>query len=73
MKQRTGTTKTLHQVQLHVSQLRRGMYVCLLDRPWLETPFLFQGFLLDNADDLLTLRSLCDYVFIDVLQTHIDL
>lgn len=73
MKRRTGTTQTLHQVQLHVSQLRRGMYVCLLDRPWLETPFLFQGFLLDNADDLLTLRNLCDYVFIDVLKTHIDL
>lgn len=73
MKRRKGTTRTLHQVQLHVSQLRLGMFVCLLDRPWLETPFLFQGFLLDSTDDLLALRNLCEYVYIDVLKTHIDL
>jgi putative nucleotidyltransferase with HDIG domain len=72
MKRRVGTTKTLHQIQLPVSQLRLGMYVCLLDRPWLETPFLFQGFLLNDEKDLLSLRQLCNYVFIDLLKTHID-
>ena len=72
MKRRIGTTKTLHQIQVPVSQLRLGMYVCLLDRPWLETPFLFQGFLINDEKELLTLRTLCNYVFIDVLKTHVD-
>ena len=72
MKRRVGTTKTLHQVQVSVSQLRLGMYVCLLDRPWLETPFLFQGFLINSEQDLKALRGLCNYVFIDLLKTHVD-
>lgn len=72
MKQRSGTTKTLHQVQVSVAQLRLGMYVCLLDRPWLETPFLFQGFLINSEQELQALRSLCNYVFIDLLKTHVD-
>lgn len=49
-----------------------GMYVCMLDRPWLDTPFLFQGFLLSHDDDLLTLRSLCDYVYVDLLRTRVE-
>ncbi|KJV05031.1 DUF3391 domain-containing protein [Methylocucumis oryzae] len=32
------------KVYTPVSQLTIGMYVVELDRPWLETPFLFQGF-----------------------------
>lgn len=51
---------------MSVSQLQLGMYVSALDRDWLETPFLFQGFLLTDPDDLFTLRSLCDQVVIDV-------
>ncbi|WP_304641698.1 HD-GYP domain-containing protein [Pseudomonas sp.] len=62
----SGTIKELHQVQVHVTQLQLGMYVSALDRDWLETPFLFQGFLLTDPDDLFTLRSLCDHVVIDL-------
>jgi putative nucleotidyltransferase with HDIG domain len=41
------------------------MYVSALDRPWLETPFMFQGFLLDAEEQLETLRQYCEYVYID--------
>ncbi|MEE8263181.1 MAG: DUF3391 domain-containing protein, partial [Gammaproteobacteria bacterium] len=29
--------------RVDVRDLSLGMYVAELDRPWLETPFLFQG------------------------------
>ncbi|MFC1748095.1 HD-GYP domain-containing protein [Pseudomonadota bacterium] len=45
--------------------LQLGMYVEELDRPWLETPFLFQGFSVERREDLETLRELCEYVYID--------
>lgn len=51
--------------QIDIVQLKQGMYVADLDRPWLESPFLFQGFIVDSDEDLQTLKSLCKYVFID--------
>ena len=41
------------------------MYVSELDRPWLETPFLFQGFYIRNQDEIVALRSHCKSVIID--------
>ena len=60
-------------LKIDASQLRLGMYVCELDRPWIEAPFLFQGFMLNDPDDLMTLRSLCHHVYIDCLKTTINL
>lgn len=51
--------------RVDVSDLRLGMYVAELDRPWLETPFLFQGFELSSPQDLDQLREHCQYVYID--------
>lgn len=48
-----------------VADLAVGMYVSALDRPWLETPFLFQGFLIESDDTVEELREHCEYVFID--------
>jgi len=45
--------------------LRLGMFVAELDRPWLETPFLMQGFLLQDEEQLAALRELCRFVTID--------
>lgn len=47
-----------------VELLCTGLYVTRLDRPWIETPFLFQGFRIDN-DDLQVLREYCRQVYID--------
>jgi len=46
-------------------KLRKGMFVCDLDRPWLESPFLFQGFLLKSHQEIEEIKKLCDYVYID--------
>lgn len=47
------------------SQLDIGMFVCELDRPWLGTPFLLEGVLIENTEQIATIRSLCEYVFVD--------
>jgi HD-GYP domain-containing protein (c-di-GMP phosphodiesterase class II) len=51
--------------QIGVERLTLGMYVTELDRPWEGTPFMLQGFLLDDQNDLDTMQSLCKFVYID--------
>ena len=48
------------------AHLTEGMYVQQLDRPWTETPFLFQGFMLKEPEDIEILRELCEFVFINI-------
>ncbi len=50
--------------QIATRDLAIGMHVQELDRPWLETPFLFQGFTLDKQEEIETLQELCEYVYI---------
>jgi putative nucleotidyltransferase with HDIG domain len=42
------------------------MYVAELDRPWRETPFLFQGFEIRTKDDLAELQRHCQHVFVEL-------
>jgi len=51
--------------EVPVSELRFGVYVHALDRPWEGTPFMFQGFVLNNDKQLETLRQFCKKVTID--------
>ncbi len=51
--------------QIPADSLQRGMYVAELDRPWLDTPFLLQGFRVDSQIELDTLRRYCRYVYVD--------
>lgn len=51
--------------RIETGQLEIGMFVAELDRPWLESPFLFQGFLIEGEEDLQTLRELCEWVYFD--------
>ncbi len=60
--------KNAHE-KVEVEKLCIGMYVAQLDRPWLESPFLFQGFPIRNQDELEQLRECCDFVYIDVEQS----
>src|SRR6202050_1398836 len=59
-------------VELPVDQLRLGIYVSRLDRPWEETPFLFQGFAVGSDEELATLRSLCKSVYVEVSVTEAE-
>jgi HD-GYP domain-containing protein (c-di-GMP phosphodiesterase class II) len=52
-------------IEVPIEELKLGMYVAALDRPWLESPFKVQGFYVRNYDDLTTLRRLCRHVFVD--------
>lgn len=51
--------------KIPVSELRKGMYIAELDRPWIGTPFLYQGFPLTDDDEVEMLHRYCRYVFID--------
>jgi HD-GYP domain-containing protein (c-di-GMP phosphodiesterase class II) len=62
-----------HCVRIDTTNLRLGMFIADLDRPWLDTPFLIQGFLLEDEEDLRTLQRLCQYVEIDLRRSTIDL
>jgi putative nucleotidyltransferase with HDIG domain len=52
--------------KIDVEGLRVGMYVSELDRPWLETPFLFQGFFIRSKNEIDELREHCQIVTIDL-------
>lgn len=52
-------------IDINTTQLKIGMYVAELDRPWLETSFLFQGFRIENNDQIEQLQRLCKTVKID--------
>lgn len=52
-------------VQISISQLKIGMYVAALDRPWLGTPFLFQGFRVRTIDEIQFLKGYCESVHVD--------
>lgn len=58
-----------NQVRVDADSLEVGMYVTRLDRPWTETPFLFQGFYIRSSDEIEELRRYCKYVFIDTEQS----
>lgn len=51
-------------VRVEIANLQMGMYIAELDRPWLETPFLIQGFELRNTAQLRTLEKYCQHVYI---------
>lgn len=51
--------------KIHVSELRVGMFVSQLDRDWLETPFLLQGFHIEEEADIDVVAEYCEYVYID--------
>lgn len=57
-------TDIRHKKKL-VSELDIGMFVCELDIPWLGTPFLLEGLLIENDEQISTLRNLCQFVYID--------
>lgn len=51
--------------KIEVANLKLGMYVAELDRPWVGSPFLFQGFVIESEEDLEKLRANCSFVYVD--------
>lgn len=52
-------------IKISTEKIQLGMYMAYADRPWLDTPFLFQGFLLDNEQILEEVRKECEFIYID--------
>ncbi|HEX4857806.1 MAG TPA: HD-GYP domain-containing protein [Usitatibacteraceae bacterium] len=52
-----------------VSNLAIGMFVEDLDRPWIDTPFLLQGFLIEDQEQIDQLRQLCEWVLVDPMRS----
>ena len=48
-----------------VSQLDIGMFVAELDRPWLGTPFMLEGLLIEDDEQIAIMKSLCEFVYVD--------
>jgi HD-GYP domain-containing protein (c-di-GMP phosphodiesterase class II) len=53
------------QQKIEVGNLKVGMYIANLDRPWCETPFPLQGFYIRSNSDIQDLERYCKYVYVD--------
>ncbi len=56
------------EVKIPVAKLKKGMFVCRLDKPWVESSFVFQGFLVNSDELIAQLREECRYVYIDEIE-----
>jgi len=59
-----GGARMAHR-EVPVEFLEFGMFVARLDRPWTETPFVFQGFVLKTEQQLEALKKYCKVVYVD--------
>lgn len=55
----------LKRVEVRVQDLRVGMYVGMLDKPWEQSSFLFQGFPIESQDQIDQLKLECRKVYVD--------
>ena len=62
----------LDEREIGIGDVAVGMFVCRLDRPWTETPFPLQGFLIRDIEQLQVLREYCSRVWIDVQRGRPD-
>lgn len=56
----------MKQVRLSVDELKIGMYVAKLDRPWLGTAFAFQGFTITEQSQIEQIKQYSKYVTVDL-------
>ncbi len=61
------------KIKVASEDLKLGMYISELDIPWIESPFLFQGFPLKNNEELQEVQSTCKYVYVDTEKTPVNL
>jgi len=59
-------------IKVPVQDLRIGMYVDQLDRPWTETRFMYQGFFIQNEETLAELARVSKFVFVDAERNAAD-
>lgn len=52
-------------VRVPAMNLEPGMFVAELDRPWLETPFALQGFVVHDNSEIVYVSNYVDHVYVD--------
>lgn len=52
-------------IKIAAEELLPGMFVAELDRPWLDTPFVLQGFVIRDAEDAREVARHVRYVYVD--------
>ena len=57
---------SIERIAVDVTKVSKGMYVSMLDRPWLETPFVFQGFEIRDTAEIELLQTYCSIVYVDI-------
>lgn len=60
------------RIKVDSEELQIGMFVAELDRPWLETHFLFQGFTISNEAELEDVRGSCAYAYVDLDKSNLS-
>ncbi len=58
------------EIRISVLKLQLGQFVCELDRPWLDTPFLMQGFVVETQQQIELLLEHCEYVTLDLARSN---
>lgn len=64
VRERTQRTRKHHE-KIDVKDLRVGMFVVELDKPWEESSFMFQGLELKSPADVLAVQKECKFVWVD--------
>ena len=55
--------------KIQIADIKLGMFVSDLDRPWLDTPFLLQGFQIETGEEIAKLKHYCKHVIVDRLRS----
>jgi HD-GYP domain-containing protein (c-di-GMP phosphodiesterase class II) len=55
--------------KIYSANLKAGMFVAELDRPWMDTPFLLQGFIIENDRQAVRVSEYCRYVMVDTTRS----
>lgn len=61
------------KIKVLSEDLKLGMHISELDHPWIESPFLFQGFLLKDDELIQQVQTTCKYVYVDTEKTPVEI
>lgn len=64
--------RTYQDIMISASELEIGMQVVKLDRPWEETSFLLQSFIIKSKEEIFELQEQCNHVWVQVRIDQVD-
>ncbi|MCW9015451.1 MAG: DUF3391 domain-containing protein, partial [Kangiellaceae bacterium] len=63
---------SIKRVEVRVQDLKIGMYVAQLDKPWESSSFLFQGFPIESEEQIDQLKRECRSVFVELKSNELN-